>query len=388
MINRVILFLGIIILVCSCVNIQSTAVNEAKWLGNRHHDEDIYLKPQSEEIIIPFNLDVDNFGIGYIQRIFLIAIEEPEFYRTIELQEIVNGKKKSAVVILYTPNDTLSEVIHLPGLDLREDQYSAILNNVRISEQLFLYKFNVDYHGAYVYLKMKDYYGRPIELELSENRLKQPDYAMLAPIGSMSKDPNFFPFIYLMEFGFVKNDSTTNINLKIDEKIQKIEKMPVKIEDEEVYNAKYSDKSVITNWMVEGSREIKPINVTELTYSNPPYFTEFYNNNGHYEIKSFSGIYDESDVRFRFSPPFPDILSIKEGEEIEGNFSASIDEYTGIFAGEYEVEKIGDKIYLEIEPKKGWQPMPGRSWVKSYQFKAEITEKDGLYFIESEWSRD
>lgn len=65
-------------------------------------------------------------------------------------------------------------------------------------------------------------------------------------------------------------------------------------------------------------------------------------------------IESNGEMKLTFSPPIPDIISLKDNTEILGHFSLSVDEVNGIMGGIYLVKKNNDSIKLQINPQKGW----------------------------------
>ena len=88
-----------------------------------------------------------------------------------------------------------------------------------------------------------------------------------------------------------------------------------------------------------------------------------------------------------FSPPIPEIASLKDNTLIKGYFSLSVDVVTGIMGGIYTLKKIDDFINIKMNPKKGWQPIPGRLWVKTYIWDCHIENSNGTYKIRTKWLR-
>lgn len=112
-------------------------------------------------------------------------------------------------------------------------------------------------------------------------------------------------------------------------------------------------------------------------------------NSDYYEIRSISGK-DEEDhtVSFEFSPAIPNLLTLRSKLKIGGRFSCLIDEKKGIFAGDYYLTRTEDTIEFSIQPTKGWQPFPGKLWLKTYKWtsKIQINDIDDIK-IDSYWRR-
>ena len=111
-------------------------------------------------------------------------------------------------------------------------------------------------------------------------------------------------------------------------------------------------------------------------------------NDGHYEIARITAMDCGHEISLNFSPPVPNLTCLKDGVTIRGRFSAGADETMGIVAGEYWLSYNGVKTELVMQPTKGWQPMLGRSWVRSYRWCANIEASNkGKVTVESKWTR-
>ena len=113
---------------------------------------------------------------------------------------------------------------------------------------------------------------------------------------------------------------------------------------------------------------------------------EFFDNSGFQEIKTITYNVNKHKSTYRFSPPFPLISVMKKNTEVNGKFSLGIDSIDGIVGGEYFVKKGNEIISIKFEPKKCWQPMPGKDWVSAYKYNSiiKILSIDSLN-IKSEW---
>jgi hypothetical protein len=115
---------------------------------------------------------------------------------------------------------------------------------------------------------------------------------------------------------------------------------------------------------------------------------ELIDNAGHPEIREMVGSSDKHTVSFEFSPPIPDLPSLRDGIEVDGRFSAGADEVEGIVAGEYHVRRRGETVEMEIRPLEGWQPMPGPTWVRSWIWRSILTlGADNAVSMKAAWIR-
>jgi len=131
------------------------------------------------------------------------------------------------------------------------------------------------------------------------------------------------------------------------------------------------------------------LNPPTLNISNKDITYYLLNNSDYYEIKQIYGNDGEGHtVSFEFSPAIPNILSLGSNSKINGRFSCIIDDKKGIFAGEYYLARTGGTIEFSITPTKGWQPFPGKLWLKTYKWTSEIQIQDiGDIKIASSWRR-
>jgi len=171
----------------------------------------------------------------------------------------------------------------------------------------------------------------------------------------------------------------TEIFVKIHGFSRDVTEMPVRMNKMNVYLARYSLEPIICNWNNNFSGNINPIilNPPTLNISNENITFSLVKNSDYYEIRKISGK-DEEDhtVSFEFSPAIPNLLSLRSNSKINGRFSTIIDKKKGIFAGEYYLTRTGEVIEFIVTPTKGWQPFPGKLWVKTYKWISEIHVQD------------
>jgi len=184
---------------------------------------------------------------------------------------------------------------------------------------------------------------------------------------------------------------STKIFVKIHGFLRDATEMPVRMSGTNFYLARYSLEPIICNWNNSFSGNINPLilNPPILNISNKNITYDLLNNSDYYEIKQISGNDEEGHtISFEFSPAIPNLLSLGSNSKIKGRFSCIIDEKKGIFAGEYYLTRTGDTIEFNITPTKGWQPFPGKLWLKTYKWTSEIQILDiGDIKITSYWRR-
>ncbi len=182
----------------------------------------------------------------------------------------------------------------------------------------------------------------------------------------------------------------TEIFVKIHGTLRKPVELPVRMNGMHVYLVRYSLEPIISNWNNSFSGNLNPIliNPSELNVKNKNLIYEILNNEGYYEIKKISGkdVVGHT-ITFDFTPAIPNLITLKRNAIVKGKFSCCI-EQDCIFTGEYLINRIGDIISLGIQPIKGWQLFPGKSWLKTYKWNAEmdIFDKNNIR-IQSNWYR-
>lgn len=125
--------------------------------------------------------------------------------------------------------------------------------------------------------------------------------------------------------------------------------------------------------------------VNDIKHDNNIYSIEV--NNGYPEIKSVHAMDGNSEMRLTFSPPFPDVKSLKDNTEINGRFIIEVDDVKGIIGGLYYISKKNDSFTVQMKPQEGWQPMPGKLWMKTYLWNCDIKLSDEQLRIDSKWKR-
>ena len=100
-----------------------------------------------------------------------------------------------------------------------------------------------------------------------------------------------------------------------------------------------------------------------------------------------------------FLPPFPDLLSIQEGKSFSGKISFKDNNRMGKLAGNYNLKRTCDAIFIVIDLSDGWIPCNGsfltkilfgkksvfRNWPKTYLYSQRIDIK--TFETKSKWER-
>lgn len=211
---------------------------------------------------------------------------------------------------------------------------------------------------------------------------------MLAPLGDMIKAPTMFPFFFIEAFEFVHR-SGGKVNVRIDGKPRPASTIPILVNGSRMYLARYSFSPAIAVWNRDTDTEVFPVapGASTQAITDPTY--QLRHVLGHAEIERITWADAGHRMSLAFSPPIPDLAALRTGVDLEGRFSAGMDDYPGVFAGEVRVRRAADAVTVEVHPRKGWQPQFGSLWLASYHLTTTLTMADpGHVRLKSRWRRD
>ena len=364
---------------------ESNPVNEEKYLGDRKNTPYIYEEGKNI-YIYPLIKFKDEQVI--IEKLCLIDFKGDTIYKAIELQQV---KQENIIhyIVLMGRYDDEAEIYYTKGLKINKDSYMSLLNKVSLYEvDSIKVSFDVTEKGIDVNLSLIDRQNINVEFKIKENKNKIDYFGLIAPVGNASKNPDKFPVIYLKKFNMVQQKGT-EIYVKIDGSNLKPIKLFPLCNFKRIYMARYSQFNNIKELNNDYTGIIEPIEVTldvqEIQIDNCIYLIK--TNNGHPEIECVKRIDSNSEMKITFSPAIPDIISLKVDAKVEGHFSISVDEVKGIMGGVYSVKKNKDGVIFKMNPQKGWQPMPGKLWMKTYFWNCDIKIVENKLHVKSKWSR-
>ncbi len=353
------------------IELEPNAVNVREYLDKGVTSLDIYDNTAEKVFISPFNFGHTDFG-----KLILINIDDHPTIKTVEL--VVQEDEKGAFVVVYYHNGKVENYIN-HSVTLNEKYLRPNSDWEIAGTQDFDFTFNNTKQGLSLTLDIQIKTGAHINIKIKENRQALKHYSFLAAIGADLSEVKRFPFIYLKEAGFIPVENT-DIDFKIDDKLMEITKVPISVESEKCFKIVYSLEPLPFFWNEKrnGNFEI------ENKIDNVEY--EFFDNSGFQEIKGITYNANKHKSTYRFSPFFPSISAMKNNTEVNGKFSLGIDDIDGIVGGIYSVKKEKGDILIKFEPKKCWQPMPGKDWVSTYIYNSiiKIISNDSLN-IKSEW---
>ncbi len=369
------------------VKFKDVVIDHHRFLGKSENSFNIYDKPPRNMILSPFNLSFEP-----MDRLLLINFEDDPLYYGIELQVLNIGGEFYPLVIMYRKDDLIDfYYTNDTALSDRKRTITNLIKNTSFNQlETIDYKFDFDEMGLDCYLFLKDKMENEVEIKIKENFPGRKLNSILTPIYAVDKNPQYFPIVYLKKFNMIINKDT-EIFVKIKEDIKKPAELPVKIENQNFYLARYSLNPVSCIWNKNYAGNLNPLilDIGKINSIKDNLTYELLNNKGNFEIKKVTGV-DELNhsLSFEFSPAIPNLLSLKSDIKIKGKFSLIIDNKGGIFAGLYHINRKNKLIQFSIHPTKGWQPFPGKLWLKTYRWDANIEILDDLEFkINSNWTR-
>jgi len=380
--NKLVLLLLLFssILIDSCITIKDSSVVQDNFLGSSINSKLIYDKESNGSFFCPIRLSMQP-----MDKLIAIAFKGESDYNQIELQffnDKINGK--GIVAMLTKKSDGDIDIYFSNGLHFDNQMYSFdILHEPR--ETNIDYSFKITNTGVLCDLSMIDYKGNKIKLLVIQSS-KALDWSnFLAPVAPKSINPSFFPFYYMRNTIFCRS-SDTKIDLLINNKKQKPKKIPLLVNKKIVYLSRYADMPIIGMWHSDTSAILNPINKNSSTVND----YELIDNNGHLEIKSIASYMDNGhNMKLHFTPSIPDLRCLKSGIVIGGRYTISCDSITGIIGGEYKLIKTNNQIAFSCQPTKGFQPNPGKVWVKTLTWQSflDYIEQDNTMTMSSKWTK-
>jgi hypothetical protein len=369
------------------VKLKNVVIDHNRYLGKSKNPVSIYDKPPRNMILSPFNISFEA-----MDRLLLINFEEDLLYYGIELQVLHKADKFYPVVIMYRKDNLIdlystNEIVILEKKKIMTDLLNQTSFNLL---ETIDYSIKVGEKGLNAYLFLSDKMENKIEIKIKENTPDRKLTAIITPLSAVNKKPQSFPIVYLDKFNMVIRKDT-EIFVKINENLRKPAEFPIKIDNRNFYNARYSLDPINCNWNRFHSGNLNPILLdtvnNDIIKENILY--KSFNNDGYLEIKKIIGVDElKHSVSFEFSPAIPNLISLKSGMKTKGKFSVIIGKKKGIFAGVYHIARKKEHITISIHPTKGWQPFPGKLWLKTYKWTANIEILDDFEFkLHSNWAR-
>ena len=369
------------------VQLKEVVIDHDKYLGNQKNKPTIYLKNPSKFFISQFNLTFDE-----IDRLMSITFEGDELYYSIEIHVFKINDLEYPLIILYRKDKLMDIYFSNPHiLENREELIKDLISYVSFNQlDTINFKFSVEKYGLNCSLDIIDKFGRRIELTIKEQCANKELTSMLTPTSAENKLPLYFPIIYLDKFGMVEARDTI-ISIKIDDETKQPAEMPFKVNGKQTYIIRYSLNPIICQWnnSYKGELPLSMIDNDNSSLIRNAITYTIINNHGFIEIDKILGMDKKGNkIVFEFSPAIPNLLALDNNLHLNGKFSCGINEKKGIFAGTYSIRSNENTISLEIAPIKGWQPFPGKLWIRTYKWISELTiHTNTKISVDSYWKR-
>lgn len=353
---------------------------------------DIYDGMASEKVYPIINIGVKE-GDMDVQNLCLVDFLADEYYVTMELQQVYKAEVYSNIVIMYTSNsikadDSLVDIYLPHESNINEKDYCKMFNNLRLNRCELNAHFRLSEKGLDLNLSFVDKYDRFNHFVIKENKKSNDSFGLIAPVAASIKSPEFFPLVYLNEFNMVEQ-SGSYIDIKINSSSKPPKKFLPLCNFHRVFLIRYTFNTIIRNWNPNYYGLVEPVYVTDNTrtcWSNNCEY-EIENADGYLTIKSVKSIYNQKEMNVTFYPALPDIAALKSEIDLDGNFSFDADSRIGILGGRYHIQKRGKNIIFTIHPTEGWQPMPGKKWMSTYLWTADITLLSDKVKMNGRWER-
>lgn len=376
------LLITLLIITSSCTLLKEYSVESTSFLGNKTNTEDIYSIKTKNKIYSPFN-----FRIESPDKIILFDFKGHNRYKFLEYQfynDTIFGK---GLVCMLMRHDDRLEIYHTEGVNMKQQLYyfDSCQHEIPINTFNPEYSFNFIEGEIDFYCKFSDKYGNKISVSLSGYYPEHSNF--LVPVGLINRhhsDYVFFPIFYPKKMNFL-NTREGNARISINGTDLTIKKIPGLVNWKRVYFARWSFEPVFILWNKNFDGEIIG-HETNSNDKNTPVNYELGKNSKHVEIKKINYTENNHSIALNFSPALPELLCLKDNIRLEGKFTIDIDETTGVIGGEYFIHQKGEIVEMKLQPTKGWQPIPGKSWVKKHYLHITMEAiKDGNVLLNSKW---
>lgn len=354
---------------------KSSSVNESAFLTNKPLRNDIYIEDLKNDILCPINLKIEPMS-----KLILFDVEDDPLYSTIELQEFDDNISNGIVIILYRKDKEI-DVYYTKGIE--HDFYKGSKNG---TSQLIIpddYIFEKTSDKLTFILKFYDKNNNKIFVEAIEKNSKKEHFNILAPAGDMIDNFTTFPLFYMQETAFLERNYA-KIDIEIAGKKRKPVSIPIAINGKFVFLSRYSLDPVVCSFNENFIGTMNDTNSQKLV----DYQVQLSKNSSRNEIEALTCCKYNHKATIKFSPPIPELLSLKNNTKIKGRFSASVDSTSGILGGDYLIRQDNGELQISIMPKKGWQPMPGKKWFKKFIWVSTISKGDKGLSFNSQWVYD
>jgi hypothetical protein len=348
------------------------------------------IDPMEGLLLINFENDPDSLYIGF----------EPQIFN-----DTVNG---TGQLVIGWRVDGRIDVYHDPGLNPDPKKFDIAGKGLAhlVERDLNGGYYRVDSTGVQAFYAFKDLHNREIELSIREqNRRKRKPFGLLAPMGLVAENPSAMPLIFLHDFYFVRRKNT-ELSIKINGRMHKADKLPLRMDGARMYFTRYSPKPMILMFNPAQDQLIKavPVQANEQLVKTGDYELKLESSIHDKAIKSITRQHDIHPIVLSFDPAFPDILNMDPDQRIDGTFILEGHPSVGNISGSYLIKRDGRTVSMSVHPSGGWKPRPDKfslrflytvakdfkRWPKTYEWNATIDlpqVHEHQYHMKSSWIR-
>lgn len=355
------------------IRTRSSSFTEKKYLKILNNDMSISSVITHGTFMNPFDLKIDA-----MEKLILFDIEDDPVYTTLELQAF-NDKMSRGLIILMYRRDKGIDVYYTAGIN--HDFYKGTSNASVLEFEPEEYCFKKSDDEFRFLIKFQDKNGAEIYIKADEYTPGKEYFSILAPAGDMIDNFTSFPLFFMKETAFFEKEHTV-IYIRIGQHDRTPVSIPIAINGKFVYLSRYCLEPVVASINENYRGELQYID----SAGNDTIQYSFVNNDDS-EGKLYSIEKNELNhkVVLKFYPPIPNILSLNDGDKIKGRFSTSVDGIDGVLGGEYSIEKVADKHVINMQPRKGWQPEPGKKWFRKYIWNSVVSVNKNKIYADSKW---
>jgi hypothetical protein len=354
--------------------------------GGVYSPFNLHLDPMARLLLINFGGDPDTLYTGFEPQVF----DDP-----------INGQ--GLMVIAYR-HDGRIDVYHQPGLTLAHKDFSIVGKGLAemIERPMPDAHFTTSPTGISLDLAFADKTGRPIRVHIQENTDKPiKPFALLAPMGSAAEKPPALPLVLLYDFYFVRK-AGTEFEIRVDGRQHQPDSIPMILDGARVHFVRYATDPFIATWNAAHNGPLIPLPVQGGLAKDGSVIYDLVDNGGHPEIRRMRVANNRHELVITFDPPVPDVVCLKDGVRVEGEFTIFCEESTGTISGVYHLRRAGQQVHLTAHPADGWWPNERKlsarliyivapvftQWPKSYVWSAAIDLSDpNQPLMQSSWSR-
>ncbi len=378
--NFVFILLGVLF-ISGCTFIKDTSVDTEVFMNKKNHQANIYSSPSKGLIYSPFTMHIDN-----AEKLILFDFKGNDRYKFLECQFYNNEEYGEGIVCMLMRHDDRLEMYHTDGLTMKQQLYyfDSLQRSIPVNIFNPEYAFNYINGQLDFNLKFKDKYGNSISASLSGYYPENIDF--IVPVGLVNYNYSFyssFPIFYMKEMNFL-NTKEGEASVSINDSIYPVKKIPGLVNWKTLYMARWSFNPIFILWNENHNKTLEGLAKEDFTNDSISYKVD--DQSGYMEIESIKFRKEKHSGEIEFSPNLPELLCLKENIEISGRFIINVDEKRGVYGGDYSINRKGNEIILKLEPTKGYQPSPGKTWVKKLYQEIKITEStNGEIISSSKW---